>query len=171
MTVSMFESVPSGVAFTQSCALDAVAHNASDAFSSVLMASRFKPEWVRELRDRLDSFRNLPQNWDSYGACRPSIASLQLAKQLLDVIGEVVGVDPPRIGTSSAGNAAFSWELANGRNLDLEVLPSGSMRFAFWCDDDDSHDDEGTTEYVDKIASFLTQWQVKPNDCGRNNRR
>ena len=159
MTVAMLGSASSEVAFPQSAALDSVAQNASDAFSTVLLAGRSKPEWVRDVCRRLDSFRNLPANWDSYGAAKSDPASIEFAKLYLDTFGKIVGVEQPELGISPSGNVALSWEFANGkRNLEIEVIGNGVIRFAYLNEDDSSADQEGATSSLYEIANFLTHW-------------
>ncbi len=159
MTVAMLGSASSEVAFPQSAALDSVAQNASDAFSTVLMAGRSNPEWVRDVCHRLDSFRDLPVNWDSYGASKPNPASIEFAKLYLNSMGRVVGVERPDVSMSPAGNVALSWEFADGkRSLEIEVIDSGAIRFAYLNEDNESADREGTTSNPVFIASILTQW-------------
>ena len=138
-----------------------IAHNSSEAFSSAfLMAVRLNPEpWVRDVQSVLESLCELEENWDSYGACPADSKSIEQAKAFIDGIGRVVSVGRPAVSLSPAGNAAFSWETSNGRrNLDVEVLKTGKIRFAFIDDDDESADSEGSTFDMTEIAGILTQW-------------
>ena len=150
----------SEVAFPQNAILNSVALNSSEAFSSPLMAVRSKPEpWVREVHRSLESLRELGKNWDSYGAFPAVPESIAWAKAVSEWIGCVVGVERPDVSLSPAGNAALSWETSDGRrNLDVEILKTGKIRFAFIDDDDESADREGATLDPTEIASILTQW-------------
>ena len=160
MMTLMSAASQSEVAFPQDATLNPVALNSSEAFSSPLMAVRSKPEpWVREVRRSLESLRELGKNWDSYGAFPAVPESIEWAKALIEWIGCVVGVERPEVSLSPAGNAALSWETSNGRrNLDVEILKTGKMRFAFIDDDDQSADRERATFDPHEIASILTQW-------------
>jgi hypothetical protein len=156
------QSASSGV-FSKSTLLEAAALNASDAFTAppqeMLLAVRTKPDWVGEACKSLESFRDLPANWDSYGARQPLAASIAAAKVFLDSIGHVVGVDRPQVGVSPAGNVALAWEFANGkRNLDVEVLATGEIRFAYVNEDDPSEELAETTTDPYQVAGLLTQW-------------
>ncbi|MCX7418718.1 MAG: hypothetical protein NT013_04165 [Planctomycetia bacterium] len=149
----------SEVAFPQDATLNPTALNSSEAFSP-LMAFRSNPEpWVRDVHCSLESLRELGQNWDSYGALPAVPDSIKSAKAFIKLIGCIVGVERPDVSLSPAGNAVFSWETSNGkRNLDVEILKSGQMRFAFIDDDDESADIERETFDLAEIASILTQW-------------
>ena len=159
MMTLMSAASQSEVAFPQDATLNPIALNGSEAFSS-LMAVRPKPEpWVSEVQRSLESLRELGENWDSYGASPADLASIELAKDFAKVIGRFVSVRRPSVSLSPAGNAAFSWEISNGkRNLDVEILRTGQMRYAFIDDDDESADRERATFDPHEIASILTQW-------------
>ena len=146
-------------AFPQDAPLNPIALNSSEAFSS-LMAFRSNPEpWVRDVLRSLESLRELGKNWDSYGALPAVPESIEWAKALIDGLGRIVGVERPDVSLSPVGNAAFSWETSDGkRNLDVEVLKTGKIRFAFIDDDDESADREAATFEPAEIASILTQW-------------
>ena len=157
----MSASSDSAVAFLPNAAFAPIAQNSSEAFSSAfLMAVRLNPEpWVRDVQRVLESLCELEENWDSYGARPADSKSIERAKTFIDSIGRVVSVGRPAVSLSPAGNAAFSWETSNGRrNLDVEVLKTGKIRFAFIDDDDESADREGTAFDTTEIAGILTQW-------------
>ena len=124
------------------------------------MRVRSNPEpWVGDVQKALESLLELGDNWDSYGARPADSKSIERAKSFIDSIGRVVSVGRPAVSLSPAGNAAFSWETSNGRrNLDVEVLKTGKIRFAFIDDDDESADREGTAFDMTEIAGILTQW-------------
>lgn len=149
----------SDVAFPQDAPLSPVALNSSEAFAS-LMAMRSNPEpWVRDVCRSLDSLRGLEKNWDSYGGSPADSESIECAKELINYLGRIVGVERPDVSLSPAGNAGLSWETSDGkRNLDVEVLRSGKFRFAFLDDDDESAAREAATFEPAEIASILTQW-------------
>lgn len=159
MMTLMSASSESEVAFPQDATLNPIALNGSEAFSS-LMAVRPKPEpWVRDVCRSLESLRELGENWDSYGASAADLASIEMAKDFAKVIGRYVSVRRPNVTLSPAGNAAFSWEMSDGkRNLDVEVLRTGRLRYSFIDDDDESADRESATLEPSEIASILTQW-------------
>lgn len=157
----MSASSDSAVAFLPNAAFAPIAQNSSEAFSSSsLMRVRSNPEpWVGDVQKALESLLELGDNWDSYGARPADSKSIERAKSFIDSIGRVVSVGRPAVSLSPAGNAAFSWETSNGRrNLDVEVLKTGKIRFAFIDDDDESADREGTAFDTTEIAGILTQW-------------
>ena len=167
MTSLMRDSACSETSFAKGSILGSKARYASEDGPSALLAYRAKPDWVRERCSRLESFRNLPPNWDSYGALKPVPTSIEIAKLLLNSLGEIIGVERPDVSLSPSGNAALSWEFANGRlNLDIEVLATGAIRFSFVDEEDESMARDGVTEDANDIATILTQWEARSNESG-----
>lgn len=116
-------------------------------------------DWCVECLNHVERLRELGPNWDSYGACAVHLDSIQIAKQLLRQFAEVKGIACPRVGASPAGHVALSWEWQNhSRELDLEVLPDGLLRYAYLDEAQPSRDREGTTFEPTLIAQLLTQW-------------
>lgn len=133
-----------------------------------MIALRSKPEWVHQVCSRLDSFRGLPANWDSYGASPPIPASIDTAKVVLDEMGNVAGIAQPEVAISPDGNVALSWESDDGkRNLDVEVLGTGLIRFAYLNESDESaiEEREGTTSNVGEIANIHKPTDRDPGHC------
>lgn len=116
-------------------------------------------DWCNNCLDNVDQLRELSFNWDSYGAKPVDSDSIQVAQQLLLQLAKFHGVDCPRVGASPAGHVAFSWEWENhSRELDLEVLPDGTLRYSYLDEAQPDHDREGETTTPDLIAHLLTQW-------------
>ena len=158
MIETLSGSAASEMAFPFAQSHDSAARNASDAFSPILARRRF-PEWVREACEKLLTFRQLDDNWDSYRAAKASARSIEVAQRLMLVLGATVGIERPAIGLTPAGNVAFSWEMDDGqRSLDLEISGTGVVRFVFLDESDSSHDQEGTTTDPFHIAALLTEW-------------
>lgn len=154
----VLNSAESEAAYSAEEPMEAIPRGTSEVFTN-LMRFRQSPDWVPAVKQQLAGFVALRPNWDSYGAAAPSLFSLGIAQQFIDQMGQVVGVERPDLSLSPAGNASLSWELENGeRNLEIEVLPDGTINFAYINEADESLDQEGSTRNVAEIANFLTQW-------------
>ena len=88
------------------------------------------PTWLGERLERISALGQLPSNWDSYGAARVDARSIARATQLLQGLAEFQAVERPTVTASPDGNVALCW--GNGsKSLDIEVLPDGSVAYAF----------------------------------------
>lgn len=78
------------------------------------------PAWQGKVMNRLRDLVCLRDNWDSYGASRPSINS---AVDLVSVLGAVMAVDTPApsIVPSPLGHFQAEWH-RNGVDLEVEVV-------------------------------------------------
>ena len=157
-------SASSRPAFSVDQTFDSSPQGTSEAFSRIdpvsLLAIRDVPTgWLPTVQQKLQQFVTLPENWDSYGAKPANMDSLQSALQLWFNLSQFVGVELPDVGLSPAGNASMSWEWDDGeRNLDVEVLSNGLIRYVFLDGDSDL---EGDTLSPEKIAGLLTRWSSR----------
>ncbi len=63
------------------------------------------------------------------------------------------------MSASPAGYVALSWEWENhSRELDMEILPDGVMRYSYLDEPQPARDREGETSDPTLIAYLLTQW-------------
>lgn len=124
-----------------------------------LFAIRDRPaDWTADCVARTSQLRTLPNNWNSYGANAVDVRSIECAIQLVRVLSQVTGIECPRIAASPAGYATLSWEWhSHARELDVEVLPDGRLRYGF-VDEDDGTDIERATSDVNEVAHILTKW-------------
>ncbi len=112
-------------------------------------------EWLSECERRLFDLHLLAPNWDSYGADPVDRKSVQQASALLRALALVPNIESPTVTATPAGNAAFCWD--NGqRSLDLEILKSGVVEYAFLDEADDSKDEEGRTKDISFLAHLLS---------------
>ena len=146
-------------AFSQSTGLDARADDTGEGLY-VVFARRDQPaDWSTDCLSRIMRLRQLPRNWDSYGANPIDPASISFATQLVQVLAQVAGVGCPHIAASPAGNVALTWEWhEHSRELNLEVLPSGSLRYSYLNERQPTEDCEGVTDNPTLIAHLLTKW-------------
>lgn len=79
---------------------------------------------------RLLTLLNLPENWDSYGSPPPSEAAIMMGVAIVGGLASV-GLDyltAPLINAVSGGGVLLQWR-SNSRELELEILSSGSVRY------------------------------------------
>jgi len=75
---------------------------------------------VKTLQAKLDSFRDLEEDWDSHGGSPPSEKSIEFGKAVLEGVGLLVGVSIPWVVPSAGGGVYITWE-AGKRAIDIEV--------------------------------------------------
>jgi hypothetical protein len=78
------------------------------------------PVWQHKVVSRLLDLIGLQDNWDSYGASRPSATS---AIELVNVLGAVMAIDTPApsIVPSPHGHFQAEWHV-HGVDLEVEVI-------------------------------------------------
>lgn len=105
--------------------------------SSPLSDNSWFDHAVRELRD----LQALRADWDGYGSPSVQIAALASAA-IVAALGTTYHVLPaPTIVPVTGGGVQFSW--ANGeRELELEILPDGSLQYLF-IDEDGVEEEAG----------------------------
>jgi hypothetical protein len=145
-------------AFSQFPRLATGADNTAEGLYSVL-ALRDRPAgWVVECIGRIERLRELKQNWDSYGAKPVDVDSIASAARLVPWLAGITGIDCPRVTASPAGHVALSWEWKqHQRELDLEILPDGTLRYAFLDEQTPADDFECETTDAREIARLLTK--------------
>lgn len=145
-------------AFAQSTELPARAGSTVEGLYTMALRDHIA-DWCEACRNHVDRLRELNQNWNSYGANPVHPSSIQIAKQLVHGFAEVTGIGCPRVGASPAGNVALSWEWqSHSRELDLEILPDGRLRYAYFDENQPIDDCEGETVDANEIACLLTMW-------------
>ncbi|MEQ8852908.1 hypothetical protein [Gimesia sp.] len=125
-----------------------------------LLAERNEPvQWLQQCIINIWKLRDLPANWDSYGAKPVNPDSIQFAMEVMNALSSITGVSCPRIAASPAGNVALSWDLEDyTRELDVELDPNRVIRYAYIDEENSTKDCEGVAKNLDVIAQFLTQW-------------
>lgn len=119
-------------------------------------------EQIADCLDRIDRLRDLKPNWDSYGANPVDLKSIAVAKKLVGMFVEVAGIECPRVAAWSAGNVALSWEWCDySRELDLEILPDGTLRYSYLDEHQPNRDCEGETSDPNLIVQLL-QKELRP---------
>ena len=157
----MDSTIASGTAnaFSQSIGMQAQANATGEGLHMVLAQKDFPADWLQDCVDRIDRLCELKQNWDSYGANSVDPDSIEIAKQLVPMFAQVTGIDCPRVAASPAGYVALSWEWReHSRELDLEIMPDGRLRYSYLDERQPSQDCEGETVDPNRIAHLLTKW-------------
>ena len=87
------------------------------------------PKWIRSLERKLDTFRSLQENWDSYGAHPINDGALENAKQFLNS-ALFSGLEKPLVAATSRGGVHVEWD-NNGRALEQVCWFGRSVPFRF----------------------------------------
>lgn len=92
-------------------------------------ASAFIPTWASTTVKRLNELLHLKDNWDSYGASKPSATS---AVELIKVLCSVATPDTPApaIIPSPFGHFQAEWH-QNGVDLEVEVMSPTKIHVSF----------------------------------------
>ena len=135
------------------------ANESGEVFERPVVVARrsHQPDWLQERLRRIDRLRELEPNWDSYGAKRIDLPSIDLANQLLKSLSKIEGVECPTVTASPDGNVGLCWD-SGERSLDVEVLPSGKFAYAYLNENAPAMDREGVTTSADHLILLLTQW-------------
>lgn len=85
-----------------------------------LWISALLPTWEQ----RFEQLRQLPENWDSYGASRISSNAIEKGKSILTVMTSIGLPQQFFVAPSPDGGIQIEWELP-GKELLLEIPPTG----------------------------------------------
>ena len=147
-----------GVAFCEAQIISTDAQYTGEALSlQNCLARRNQPEWIDERCQQISHLSELNDNWDSYGALAIDPRSIQISKQLLSLLSQVVGVEPPTITASPNGHVALCWDY-NQRTLEIEIRSDAICEYAFIDEQNPVKDEEGETTNAERFAQLLTQW-------------
>jgi hypothetical protein len=84
------------------------------------------------LIQQLDAMRNLPENWDGYGAAVLVPEALDLAKEIVILFASLRGGDDGLadfyVAPGRDGGVLIEWDDANSEH-ELEINPDGSLGF------------------------------------------
>ncbi len=83
--------------------------------------------WRDNTLTALARLESLSANWDSYGSPPIQPAALQSARRLVSAI-EIANLPTPAVAPISGGGLGLAWQLRN-RELELEILPDGSVQY------------------------------------------
>lgn len=104
---------------------------------------------------KLEEFKALEKNWDSYGGLPIDSAIIKAAHEWLDNMP--VDIDFSHIGPCCDGTVGLEWD-TGGRRLELEIETPDTMAFVK-LDDADGDDDDDAYPLVDFTRSIeLIRW-------------
>jgi hypothetical protein len=89
---------------------------------------------LRSARETLDEIAQLEDDWDSYGALRPTAAAVSAGHLLLgalwDQLGNLVdqGAIPWAVAPLADGGVQFEWRGPGGA-IEVEIGPRGTMNY------------------------------------------
>lgn len=83
--------------------------------------------WLKDSQDELHKLRELPENWDSYASPRIKDVSVKTTADLLIALAKFE-MPKPQIFPVSGGGLQLEWQ-RNKRELEIEVLPDGSIEY------------------------------------------
>jgi hypothetical protein len=107
--------------------------------SSLGVTTIDSPELEAALR-RLWSFKDLPQNWNSYGADAIAASALQSAHAILVAAGELRSL-PLAIVPTARGGVQLEWKLPD-REVEIETTPDRTVQIAVF-EGDQEFEEEG----------------------------
>ena len=83
--------------------------------------------WLQDSQKELQTLKDLPRNWDSYGS--PEITN-KASKKVADLLHTLAcfGLNKPNLFPVSGGGLQLEWQNAE-RELEIEVLPEGDIEF------------------------------------------
>ncbi len=145
-------------AFSEFPRLATGADSTAEGLYSLLALRDCPASWVSDCVARIERLRELTPNWNSYGANPVDVGSIASATQLVPWLAGIEGINSPRVAASPEGYVALSWEWEQQtRELDLEVLPDGTLRYSFLDERRPAADVEAETTNPGKIADLLTK--------------
>lgn len=110
---------------------------------------------------RLDSFRELQRDWDSYGAEPPSDAAINNARRIVRVLWEYEGGSRIRLSPSVEGGVGIIFSSTGKKYADIEcfndgdilaVMSEGTPDPLVWTVDSSA---ESFRSAIDKIIAFI----------------
>lgn len=131
------------------------------------LAQSYSGQWVGAIsayglnRSVIDSlktifgFKQLTQNWDSYGSPPPTRESINSASGIIKSVSTHEELSYPHIMAVSGGGIQISWE-KNNRELDLVILHSGEVEFLQ--SEGDDVIGEGEVDQIDQNFRDLANW-------------
>ena len=78
------------------------------------------PAWEQ----RLEQFRQLPENWDSYGAPRITDEAIEKGKSILTLMTAAGFFEEPFVAPSPSGGIQIEWCIPGGE-VELQIPPTG----------------------------------------------
>jgi hypothetical protein len=113
--------------------------------------------WLRNAQRKITELKQLPENWDSYGSRPIQQAAIEKAADLLAILSKL-GLPPAQIFPVPGGGIQFEFQ-QDRRELELEILPDGSIEFLIVTNGDEMR--EGTIPSVSMAEIYLLVYQLQ----------
>lgn len=110
-------------------------------------------DWQIETLKGIFRVKRLAENWDGEGSPRPSTIALHAASELL-VSLPFEDLSTAFVSPTSMGGVQLEWT-QNGRELEIEILPDGSMEFLTVVNGNPQNEGPTTREQVPSLARWL----------------
>ena len=104
----------------------------------------------------IEELSRLPFNWDSYGSPPVQSAAVHGALQVLLAARANEQSPAPRVVPVSGGGLQLEWRIG-GRELDVEILPDGSME-TLTVNEGEIREDQLPTAALPVVVPMLIHW-------------
>lgn len=121
-------------------------------------------EWQTQALKGLFRLKRLCENWDGEGSLPPSTLAIDSASELL-VSLPFEDLPAPFVSPTSMGGVQLEW-VQNGRELEVEILPDGSMEFLTVINGSPQEEGRITREQVPSLARWLRDETDQRNQTG-----
>lgn len=111
------------------------------------------PQWQKDALIALFHVALLPTNWDSYGSIPPLPKVVKNAERLLMAI-KFEDLPVPHIVPVSGGGIQLEWSISS-RELELEIMPDGSVEYLEVEADKPFHEGELGASNINQIQSLI----------------
>ena len=129
----------------------------TEAFAGVFAKHEELPDWLSDVLSQIEGLRNLPPNWDSYGAVPVDPRSISAAREVIARLARYVNVGKPAVGATPDGDVGFSWDVGDW-SIDADIAPSGRISYVYLDERDHVNDEDTWTNDPCDLLHLLTQW-------------
>ncbi len=95
---------------------------------SQVMALSGSPAWLVDTRRSISRLAELQRGWDGASSPAPRREAINAANRLLEQIERYSELPVPGVGPAVGGGLGIEWRYES-RDLDLEILPDGSIEY------------------------------------------
>jgi len=114
--------------------------------------NRRRVECVRKIA----ALRDLPPNWDSYGAKPVDCRSIEVAQVVVLALSRKAYFHVPVVTATPSGTVGLCWD-RDSRSLDVEAHADGRLSYVYLDETDESQDEDGATWDIRQIGALLKQ--------------
>lgn len=113
--------------------------------------------WLRNAQRKITELKQLPENWDSYGSRPIQSAAIEKAADLLAILSKL-NLPQPQVFPVPGGGIQFEFQ-QDRRELELEILPDGSIEFLIVTNGDEMR--EGAIPSVSMAEIYLLVYELQ----------